>query len=54
MWEVYEGNGKEWELIGTYDNLDSIPNIVKHEIYLHNSTPELQNQELQFKIISKF
>jgi len=54
MWEVYEGNGKEWKLIGTYAKIDFIPNIARHGIRLHNFTPELQCQELQFKIISKF
>ena len=53
MWELFKNeSNRGWESLGYYDDLDYVSAIVKHEIYLHNVTPEFQNNHLEFKIFS--
>ncbi len=68
MWKVYRYAEKDivtedgtlvisantWYLIGDYDDLFTVANIVNHEIYLYNCTAHSEDPNPKFKIVSNF
>jgi hypothetical protein len=68
MWKVYGYAEKDivtedgtlvipantWYLIGDYDDLFTVANIVNHEIYLYNCTAHSEDPNPKFKIVSNF
>ena len=68
MWKVYryaekdivdaDGNiiypAETWYLMGTYNNLFSVTDIVNHSIYLYNCTCQDGDANPKFKILSDF
>lgn len=54
MWKVYRLIKNKWYLIGDYNTIDAVANIVKHEIYLYNCTCQDGDPNPKFKIESNF
>ena len=68
MWKIYRYVEKDmvdvdgyviypagaWYLIGDYNNLQAVKEIIEHEIYLYNCTCEDSDPNPKFKILSDF